>query len=197
MNPVAIYEAGQGFKGEVNDKLIINDDIEIDFGYEYGSHNASQSIEETEMDQSIASDSNLNKSDDNESQLFSLAKRLQTTPVSKPSGNSSSAMLLQITEMRSAIQEKKLAIEERKLTLEEKRIDQEFKIKKMELEVRKIDAENSRLQLTQQKSVQNWNYEVFEWIFHKIIRKNIFWKLIMFLLNANAFGCLLLLRIRL
>lgn len=154
LNPVAIYEAGQGFKGEVNEELIINDDIEIDFDFEDGSQNA-QSIEGTDMDQSTASDSNQNKSDDNESQLFSLAKRMQTKPASRPTSNNSSALLLQITQMRSDIQEKKLAIEERKLALEERRLDQDFEIKKMELEVRKMEAENTRLQLTQQNRDPN------------------------------------------
>lgn len=161
VNPVAIYETGKGVKGEMNE-LIIDDDIEISFDLDNGSNNSLQSIEgmdldvlDMDVDHSTASGSTQNKTDDNVSQLFSLAKRMQTKPASRPNVNNSSALLLQITEKRNEIQEKKLALEERKLALEEKRIDQEFEIKKMELEARKMEAETARLQIMQRNNDQN------------------------------------------
>lgn len=156
LNPVALYEAGQRVKGEVNDELIIDDDVEFEFDLDNGSQSNNQSTDGMEMEHT-PSDSNQNKNDDNETQLFSLAKRMQTKPAARPNSNNSSALLLQITQMRSDIQEKKLEIEVRKLELEEKRIDQEFEIKKMELETRKMEAENARLQILQQDRNQNQN----------------------------------------
>lgn len=144
LNPVAIFESGRGsvIKNE-EPELIIDDSVSIDFGLT--EHEADASNDTIDMDESSASCFTPRENDDNGSELFAVAKRMQTKP--RSSANNASSMLMQITQMRSDMQEKKLKLEERKISLEEKRLAQEFELKKMEIEARKMEAENVRLQL--------------------------------------------------
>lgn len=160
LTPVAIYESeNHAFKSDVNDlndaELIIDDTVDLDFiddNETTFSSVASANENQNAFEVLSQSGTSQNCSYQSDSQ-FTMKDRLQKKPRANP--NNSTALLYEISKMRSEATQKKLDLEARKLDLEEKKMERDFEIRKLEAEARKLEAENIRLQLTLRSSVND------------------------------------------